>query len=75
MTQLELVETAAQGDSRSGDGILDIDQRSAVELEVEEDAVGSAEVKENVAVIVADIDGIIVGLDATGGIGMDIGIG
>ncbi len=75
MTQLELVETAAQGDSRSGDGILDIDQRSAVELEVEEDAVGSAEVEEDVAVIVADIDGIIVGLNATGGIGMDIVIG
>ena len=72
VAQLELVEATGEGYGGGGDGILDIDEGSAVEFEVVEHAVGGAEVEEEVAVVVADIDGVVVGIDATGGVGMNV---
>ena len=72
MAQLILVEAATEGYRRGDHGILDIDKWCAVEFEVEEHTVGGAEVEEEVAIIVADIDGIVVGLDAACGIGLNV---
>lgn len=69
MAQLELVEATRESHSGGDDSILDIDEWGTVEFKVIEDSVGSAEVEEEVAIIIADIDGVVVGLDATSGVG------
>ena len=69
MTQLKLIEATCESHSGGSDGILNIDEGSTIEFEVIEHPIGGTEVEEEVAVVVADIDGIVVGFDATGGIG------
>ena len=73
VTQLVLIESTGKGNGRGGDGILDIDERRPVEFKVVEHTIGGTEVEEEVATVVADIDSVVVGIDASGGIGAYLG--